>query len=122
MKAPARIAARLIALERELHDPDVRKSARVAELLADSFIEFGSSGRVLSREHIIANLRAETPAKGEARGFRVTLLAPNVALVTYRSLRKTQPPVRRLRSSIWRREGRTWKMVFHQGTPIPADA
>jgi len=119
MKAPARIAARLIALERELHDATVRKSPRVAELLANSFFEFGSSGRVLSRAQILSNLQAETPPVVEATDFRVTLLAPTVALVTYRSLRKARPPVRRLRSSLWQREGRTWKMIFHQGTRMP---
>jgi len=119
MKVAARIAARLIALERELHDATARKSPRVAELLADAFFEFGSSGRVLNRAQIIANLRVEAPAKVEARGFRVTLLAPHVALVTYRSLRKAKPPVRRLRSSIWQRKGRKWRMVFHQGTRMP---
>ena len=39
--------AQLWALEEDLLKPEVRKSAdRVGRLLADEFIEFGSSGRV----------------------------------------------------------------------------
>lgn len=119
MNAPAPLAAKLVALERELHDATVRKSPRVAALLADSFFEFGSSGRLLSRAQILANLLAEMPAFVEAGDFKVNLLAPTVALVTYRSVRKAEPPVNTLRSSLWHLEGENWRMVFHQGTRVP---
>ena len=40
------LAAELKGLEEELLVPTVRKSTRLTELLADEFIEFGSSGRI----------------------------------------------------------------------------
>jgi len=48
-------------LEEQLLRPDVRRSpTAVAELLADEFVEFGSSGRVLDKRQIIDVLRGET--------------------------------------------------------------
>ena len=41
-------------LEERLLQPDVRSSAEeIAKLLADEFIEFGSSGRVFNKHHVI---------------------------------------------------------------------
>lgn len=33
-------------LEMELHDPGVRASGRISQLLAEDFVEFGSSGQI----------------------------------------------------------------------------
>lgn len=44
--APEPVAKHLRALEEALLQPDVRKSEELVALLADEFIEFGSSGRV----------------------------------------------------------------------------
>jgi hypothetical protein len=106
----------LRGLEELLLQPDVRKSGRVSELLADGFVEFGSSGRIFSKAQIVAALRAEEPTKFTAYDFSVSLLAPNVALVTYRAQRHTEPTVYTLRSSIWQQQGQQWQMAFHQGT------
>lgn len=113
------LAAELRALEEELLVPDVRKSSRLAELLADEFIEFGSSGGVYTRDDLVAALQAETPVTQTTSDFRVTHLAPDVALLTYRIHRHSQPAVDTLRCSVWRRTGGKWRMVFHQGTATP---
>lgn len=34
---------------------------RLAELLADDFVEFGSSGRVYTKDDLVAVLQAEAP-------------------------------------------------------------
>ena len=48
--------------------------------------------------------------------FKVSRLAPDVMLVTYRTT--TQDMIgSRLRSSIWKLISGHWQMVFHQGTP-----
>lgn len=106
----------LRALEEDLLQPDVRKSARVAELLADEFIEFGSSGRTFDKRKIIATLLDETPVQVTLSEFRLQLLADNIALVTYRTHRHTAPPVFALRSSIWKLANGQWRVIFHQGT------
>lgn len=111
-------AATLRRLERRLLDPAVRRDPEaVGALLADHFIEFGISGRVFDKRSVIESLRGDRRRMGpKASAFRATRLAPGVALLTYRIGRTGGRPAT-LRSSIWVRFGRCWKMVFHQGTP-----
>lgn len=113
------LAAELKGLEEELLVPAVRKSTRLTELLADEFIEFGSSGRIYTKSDLVAVLQAESPVAQTTSDFKVTILAPDVALLTYRILRHSQPAVQTLRSSVWRRAKGHWQMVFHQGTIAP---
>jgi len=113
------LAAELKGLEELLLVPDVRKSSRLAELLADEFVEFGSSGRVYTKDDLVTVLQAESPVTQTTSELKATSLAPNVALLTYKSCRHSQPVVHTLRSSIWRRANGTWRMVFHQATIAP---
>lgn len=116
MKQPPSTEALLAELELSLLQPRVRRSGRVAGLLAEDFVEFGSSGRVFNKAQIIASLQAAPSVEVTTALLRVQLLAPQLALVTYRAHRHSQPPVHTLRSSIWRQTGKKWQMVFHQGT------
>ena len=52
--------------------------------------------------------------------FKFNCLAPDVALLTYRIRRHSEPAVQTLRSSIWRRTNGQRRMVFHQATTAPA--
>jgi glyoxylase I family protein len=113
------LAAELKELEELLLVPDVRKSTRLVELLADEFIEFGSSGRVYTRDDLVTALKDEAPVAQTTSDFRVTHLAPDVALLTYRIRRHSQPAVDTLRCSVWRRTNGKWQMLFHQGTVTP---
>lgn len=115
------------SLESDLHRPDVRSSRRrVAELLADGFIEFGSSGRVYDKATIIAALACEassgSAAPPQVSEFVVRAISEDAFLITYKSSRSAaamEKARQTLRSSIWKMiEGR-WQMVFHQGTIIP---
>jgi hypothetical protein len=111
------IATELVRLERSLLDPEVRRSPeRLSQLLADDFVELGSSGRVFDRKGIIEELRRERPQPVTATDFEVKGLGPEFVLVTYRSHR-AEDERSFLRSSIWRFSGGRWQMVFHQGTP-----
>ena len=110
----------LIALERSLHDPSLRKSrSHVEQLLAEEFREIRSSGRVWTRNEILDLLAGEIPYAIESSDFACAMLSPEIALLTYATLSNPsgQPPRRALRSSIWRLEGGRWRIVFHQGTP-----
>ena len=115
-------AEHLKALESELLLNTTRKNAvRVASLLADDFREFGSSGRVYSKDDIISTLLDESPVSISPSDFVINFLSEAVALVTYKSQRE-QPeglPSRSLRSSIWVRDEGVWRMTFHQGTKLP---
>jgi hypothetical protein len=113
----------LQSLETQLLEPTTRRDpAALESLLAEDFIEFGSSGRIFSRASIIAGLQLESYSPPELLDFAATLLAPAVALATYRTMRRDesgQPGPAALRSSLWiHRQGR-WQIRFHQGTRIP---
>lgn len=116
------------ALEQKLHRPEVRRSPdAVRALLADEFIEFGSSGRVYDKTSIVEALAEESNAEAalvpEVHHFTVQSIAPDVVLVTYRSSRcGTDGMAERttLRSSIWKQIDGRWQMLFHQGTVVPS--
>ena len=110
------LSQHLRELEESLLLPDARKSKRLVELLADNFVEFGNSGRRYTKADLVATLQAESPVTQSTDDFHVELLAPTVALLTYRIHRHSTPPVHTLRSSIWRLHGNQWRMVFHQAT------
>lgn len=111
-------------LEERLLQPDVQKSARdVMDLLADEFIEFGSSGRVFDKQQIINSLqneRIEPLTQRSITEFQTLVLATGIVLVTYRVVRHIsgEQPVNSLRSSIWKFNNAQWKMIFHQGTLV----
>jgi hypothetical protein len=123
MQAECSEAALLRQLEERLLHADVRKSAQaLADLLADDFIEFGSSGRVFNKRQIIESLQHEPATPRTLMDFRTSVLAPGVRLVTYRAIRHggaDGQPMYSLRSSIWKLIAGRWQMVFHQGTPAP---
>jgi len=104
----------LRALEERLLDPEVRRSASLVDkLLADDFVEFGSSGRVYDKPTVIEALQQDPgfDSRPTITEFGARELSPSVVLVTYRT-----GETGTLRSSIWRSDGERWQMVFHQGT------
>ena len=116
--------AYFFGLETSLHKSEIRRSPEaVAALLADGFIEFGSSGKIWDKSSIVENMRKEEPP-GQiiVEDFVARELTLDVVLVTYISRRSTANQFT-LRSSIWKNIATKWQMVFHQGTPsFQADA
>lgn len=114
------IATHLKHCEESLLDSAVRGSrAHVADLLAGDFQEFGSSGRVWTREQILDLLEGEEPQQLTMEGFVCHRIAQGVALITYLAVRsdaETNEQTRTLRSSLWTEESGKWRMRFHQGT------
>jgi hypothetical protein len=107
-------------LEEQLLDPAFRRDrAAVSALLADTFVEYGSSGRIFTKTQILDHLAAGSPQRIEMADFAVQLIAPDVALVTWRAISHAAPgqPAISLRSSLWIRRDHRWQILFHQGTP-----
>jgi hypothetical protein len=109
------------ALREELFRSEVALASRdgaglagaLLDLIADDFVEFGSSGRVWDAAFIRESLAASTTGWVEIVDFVIDELADGVVLATYRVIR----PAPSNRSSVWvRRDGR-WMIRFHQGTP-----
>ena len=107
------------ALEEKLLNSEFRRDRKaVAGLLAGNFREFGSSGRVWSKQEILDQLETEKRFEAEIADFQIAELAGGAVLATYRLTiqRSGAEPAASLRSSIWvKREGR-WRILFHQGT------
>jgi hypothetical protein len=107
----------LLDLEQRLLDPTVRGSPQaVIPLLHPEFIEFGSSGRVYTKEMMVQMMVQETPGVVRIRDFDVREITSEVALVTYRTIGGEGKETRR--SSIWLRRESGWQIVFHQGTRV----
>lgn len=119
------LQSHLRTLEESHLRPEARSSPEaLGAVLAEDFLEFGSSGRVWDRQTILEDVPSEALFRCSIEDFVVRLLAPGVALTTYRlSVGPVEGTEMRttLRSSVWvQREGR-WAMVFHQGTPAAGE-
>jgi len=113
----------LLELEKKLVDPDLRTTPeKLAPLLAEDFIEFGSGGHAYDKKRILFLLRRQIPTRLSIEEFRMIPLTDSAALVMYRagteSTRTTEAHYS-LRSSLWVLRGGAWQMVFHQGTNVP---
>ncbi len=112
------LASELLALEKRLLDPHTRSSPEeISAILSDDFLEFGSSGKIYDKVKAVEVLAALDSGPYELTDFAVRELAPAVVLATYtvRFAGKHS-----LRSSIWKLRGDSWRLTFHQGTPIPS--
>ncbi|MFE9561583.1 DUF4440 domain-containing protein [Streptomyces sp. NPDC006487] len=113
-----------IAGELRLMDPGVRASRPLARQLLDpEFVEVGASGRRWTYDEMLAALpeldgAEEGRPRHEPADFTGVLLAPGLVHLTYET---TLDGNRARRSSLWRRQGAatTWRMYYHQATPVP---
>lgn len=89
------------------------------QTLANDFFEFGRSGRIYERDDTINGARPqEINAKIPLRNFRVRLITPEVALVTYISEVMYEELEVGNRSSLWLKTQAGWRLKFHQGTKV----
>ncbi|NJP37525.1 DUF4440 domain-containing protein [Alkalicoccus luteus] len=109
------LSAHIRELEETHIRPDVRRDMKqLGELLADSFIEIGSSGRKYGKREVMESGVHETEMT--IHDYQVRKLAENTVLAVYYLVDHTQLK-QTYRSSIWSKiEGR-WQLAFHQGTP-----
>jgi len=112
-----RLEQQLYGLEVQLMQPATRSSRRhLEELLAEDFVEIGSSGTVYDRASVISAMLLENPPAWSVASFEARLLAPDVALLTYLATKGVGESSRRC--SIWKLSEGRWRMTFHQGTRI----
>jgi ribonuclease HI len=91
-------------------------------VLHDSVVEFGTSGRVWTRDEILEALRSGPRVDAVTiERFDAHVVRPGVFLVMYETT-QTDPVTglssRQRRSSLWMREGDGFVLRFHQSTPI----
>src|SRR6267154_1170002 len=108
----------LLDLETKLMDPEVRRSEKAAEFIADDFMEFAGNGRgVFNKADALAMMKRHIVRTMAIEEFNVRELAPNVVLVTYRVRSQGfggAPGRVSVRSSIWVQRGGKWQVTFHQ--------
>ena len=125
MKAPAEIAARIVALELSLLEAPTRSDRHYLEqVLDDEMVEFGKSGGVYDKQSIIQALEGERSGSPPADHLELVdatamLLSADTVLLTYRL--RSRPlagteAVASLRSSVWKQQDGRWRLLFHQGT------
>ena len=103
----------VVALERTLLSDDVRRDpAAVSALLHPDWSEIGASGRLWTREELLAEVG---PVEAVTLDV-VTIERParDTILLVWRAATDAGSS---LRSSLWVRSGDRWLQRFHQGTP-----
>ena len=120
----AAVLEELQRLEPVFHRLDPGTTRADLENMTDPEVcEVGASGRRYGREYVLDILekRFENPGEDiwEVSDLSCVALARDTYLVTYTLLQQQLRVTRR--SSIWRRRGEVWKIVYHQGTVVEAD-
>ncbi|QOR64853.1 nuclear transport factor 2 family protein [Cytobacillus suaedae] len=102
----------ILHLEKRLMTYDYKE---LKEHLSDDFLEFGSSGNIFDKEDQLEAIRNDKTVtdsiKYTVSDFTIKLIASDVVLATYRSLRHTDSRLV-LRSSVWKRNQEKWQMYF----------
>ena len=114
----------LRALEQQLLQPEVRRDREKLEnILGDEFYEVGSSGRVFDRATIIDTMISESKRELVMKEYQSMVLADDVVIATFRILRliEGQMTASSRHSSVWKKRGDQWWMVYHQGTLEPLE-
>jgi hypothetical protein len=117
------LAEELLELEKKLIHPELRRTPeKLAPLLADDFMEFGSGGHAYDKKRVLFLLRRLATAEIFIEEFRLINVGDSAVLVTYRACTEsTRSSAARysLRSSLWVLRNGGWRMLFHQGTNVP---
>ena len=118
-----KILDELRAREPIFHHPEKLGKTKqdIENQICDEFWEVGASGNVYTRQDVIETLleRYNDPSHQdiwEAKDFALTQIAPNNYLLTYILIQNKTRVTRR--STIWRKVGGNWKILYHQGTII----
>lgn len=115
----------LVSRERDLFAAQQRRNlAAVEEELAEDFREIGSGVKLYTKAEVLALLKDMQMIDHSLSDFRVLPLDNSSALVTYvanitRRAGGQETTTRSHRSSFWLRRHGSWRIVFHQSTPLP---
>lgn len=108
-------------LETDLLKPEVRASeGKLNELIADDFIEYGSSGLIYDKKIILDRLLREDSLTYTLFDFEMINLSDYIVQTRFKINRVNLDGTKTtsLRTSLWRKNNTNWQMFFHQGTLI----
>ena len=112
-----KLTKRIHALEEKLLHSDMQESPFLLdELLAQSFEEIGSMGNITSRQAVVEWLMNKNKNdRWILTNFRISELSTDIVLAIYQAQKVGDSNITAaasIRSSIWKRHGSHWKMVF----------
>ncbi len=107
------------ALEEKLLHSDMQENPFLLdELLAQSFEEIGNTGNITARQAVVEWLMNKNKSdRWLLTNFRINELSTDIVLAIYHAQKVRGSNVTAAvstRSSVWKRHGSHWKMVFHQ--------
>jgi len=108
-------------LETDLLKPEVRNSVeKLDELIANDFIEYGSSGLIYDKDIILERLPQGVSPIYTLYDFEVIPLSSNIIQSRFKTDRINLDATKTtsLRTSLWKKSNDKWQIFFHQGTPI----
>jgi len=111
----------LISLEKKLHSFDSRASReKLNILLSEDFHEIGASGKTYGKNETIDLLIKSKSYEIVATDFELKKLSSDIMQLIYKAKSKGGLTDTRytVRSSLWKKNGHHWQMIFHQGTII----
>ena len=117
----------LIKMEQEIIAAQKRGDySFVEKTLASDFQEIDSRGSISSKAETIQAIKESLLLDYSMVNCEVFPVADDCAIVTYitttsRSISEGMRVNRARRSSTWVKRGRSWQIVFHQGTPLEVD-
>ena len=109
------------ALEEKLLHSDMQENPYLLdELLAQSFEEIANTGDITSRQAVVEWLMNKNKNdRWLLTNFRISKLSTDIVLAIYQAQKVGDSNITAaasIRSSIWKRHGIHWKMMFHQAS------
>jgi len=98
-------------LETDLLKPEVRTSVeKLNELIADDFIEYGSSGLVYNKQNILERLPQGNSSTYRLSDFEFIILSENIVQTRFKTNRVNldEAKTTSLRTSLWRKTNDKW--------------
>ena len=104
-------------LEEDLLYQEIRSSREELDLLLDEdFLEYGSSGKIYTKDIILEKLPDSKFSLITIQDFSILKISEGFIQTRFKTIEKNRTS---LRSSIWKKYWENdWKMTFHQWTPI----
>ncbi|MCP5375406.1 MAG: DUF4440 domain-containing protein [Rickettsiaceae bacterium] len=109
-------------LELSLLKPEVRSSKDMLDkLIADDFIEFGTSGNKYTKKDILDRLpNSPEDARYQASDFSIEMSPENFVVVKFKTKKiiNKKETIFSSRVSYWRKTDLGWQIFYHKSTPI----
>ncbi len=117
------IAEQIKQLELKLLHLDLKTEPElINDLLSHDFEEISQSGKINARRDVVDWLiHKDIHLQWSLNDFRIRMLADELVMAMYTAQKmndRNNLSKGSMRTSIWRRQGSAWKMIFHQASKI----